>query len=60
MNKEEFLNGLGNALAGLPQDEVNERIAFYGEMIDDHIEKRVQAKAMPLRLSDRLRRLHLR
>ncbi len=39
MNKEEFLNGLGNALAGLPQDEVNERIAFYGEMIDDHIEE---------------------
>ena len=39
MYKEEFLTGLRNALAGLPQNEVNERIAFYGEMIDDHIEE---------------------
>ncbi|MBQ6053414.1 MAG: DUF1700 domain-containing protein [Clostridia bacterium] len=41
MSKEEFLTRLRSALAGLPQNEVNERIAFYGEMIDDRMEKGV-------------------
>lgn len=39
MSKEEFLTRLRSALAGLPQNEVNERIAFYGEMIDDRMEE---------------------
>ena len=39
MNKSEFLAELRNGLAGLPQDDVEERIAFYGEMIDDRMEE---------------------
>ena len=39
MTKYEFLYKLEHALKGLPQKEVNERIAFYSEMIDDYIEE---------------------
>ena len=38
MNKQEFLSLLENALNGLPQEDINERLSFYGEMIDDSIE----------------------
>ncbi len=38
MNKEEFLNELKKKLSGLPQDELNERISFYEEMIEDRME----------------------
>ena len=38
MNKQEFLDSLQNGMAGLPLDEINERINFYAEMIDDRIE----------------------
>lgn len=41
MNKNEFLSELRAGLAGLPQDDVEERIAFYGEMIDDRVEEGV-------------------
>ena len=39
MNKQEFLASLRSALAGLPQDDVEERLAFYSEMIDDRVEE---------------------
>lgn len=39
MNKEEFLIRLRRALAGLPQADVDERLDFYGEMIDDRVEE---------------------
>ena len=39
MNKQEFLTNLRNALSGLPQDDIEERIAFYSEMIDDRMEE---------------------
>lgn len=39
MDKQEFLAELRNALSGLPQDDIEERIAFYSEMIDDRIEE---------------------
>ena len=39
MNKSEFLAELREGLAGLPQDDVEKRIAFYGEMIDDRMEE---------------------
>ena len=29
MNKEDFLDELANRLSGLPQNEIDERIAFY-------------------------------
>lgn len=38
MNKQEFLERLRKGLAGLPQDDIEERLEFYGEMIDDQSE----------------------
>lgn len=39
MNKQAFLEKLKSALAGLPQDEIEERLAFYREMIEDRMEE---------------------
>ncbi len=39
MNKQEFLTKLRKGLSGLPQGDIEERLAFYGEMIDDQIEE---------------------
>ena len=39
MNKSEFLNSLSEGLKGLPQNEIAERLTFYGEMIDDMVEE---------------------
>ena len=39
MNKKEFLNNLRKKLSHLPKDEVEERINFYSEMIDDQLEE---------------------
>lgn len=38
MNREAFLAGLRQQLAGLPREELEERLAFYGEMLDDRLE----------------------
>ena len=38
MNKQEFLAQLRKGLSGLPQEDIDERLAFYGEMIDDRME----------------------
>ena len=38
MTKQEFLAQLKDGLSGLPQSDIEERIAFYEEMIDDRIE----------------------
>lgn len=38
MNKEYFLIELREKLSGLPQEEIEERIAFYNEMINDRME----------------------
>lgn len=39
MNKQEFLSELAKSLTGLPKDDIEERIEFYSEMIDDRIEE---------------------
>ena len=39
MNKELFLFELQKALYGLPQADIEERLAFYSEMIDDRMEE---------------------
>jgi len=39
MHKQEFLTQLRKELSGLPQNEIEERIAFYGEMIDDRVDE---------------------
>ncbi len=37
MNKSEFLDALRHGLYGLPQDDIEERLGFYAEMIDDRM-----------------------
>ncbi len=39
MNKQEFLAALQKKLTGIPQNDLEERITFYSEMIDDRIEE---------------------
>ena len=39
MDKQEFLAQLRNGLAGLPPRDIEERLSFYSEMIDDRIEE---------------------
>lgn len=39
MNKQEFLTLLRERLCGLPQEEIEERLTFYSEMIDDRMEE---------------------
>ncbi len=39
MNKEAFLAVLRNELSGLPREDIEERLAFYSEMIDDRMEE---------------------
>lgn len=38
MSKQEFLTELRKGLSGLPQEDIEERVTFYSEMIDDRIE----------------------
>ena len=45
MNKKEFLQELEACLSGLPQEDAEERLAFYGEMIDDRIEEGLSEEA---------------
>lgn len=39
MNKKEFTAALESRLAGLPPEDIKERLSFYGEMIDDRVEE---------------------
>lgn len=39
MTKSEFITELRKRLSGLPAEDIEERIAFYSEMIDDMIEE---------------------
>ncbi len=39
MTKHEFLAALRKELHGLPQNDIDERLSFYSEMIDDKIEE---------------------
>ena len=38
MGKNEFLDHLREGLSGLPAGDIEERLTFYGEMIDDRVE----------------------
>ena len=38
MTKWDFLTSLRNALRGLPQETIDEQLAFYSEMIDDRMD----------------------
>ena len=37
MNKREFLARLRKGLSGLPQDDIDEHLAFYSEMLEDRM-----------------------
>ena len=37
MDQQEFLNSLRKELSGLPQEDIEERLTFYSEMIEDRI-----------------------
>ena len=39
MTKTEFLSELRNHLKGLPEQDLEDRLTFYGEMIDDRVEE---------------------
>jgi len=39
MSKQEFLLRLRKGLSGLPQDDIEERLIYYSEMIDDRMEE---------------------
>lgn len=39
MKKSEFLTELSTKLSGLPQQDLEERLSFYSEMLDDRIEE---------------------
>ena len=47
MKKQEFLDALRDKISGLPKEDIEERINFYSEMIDDRIEDgKKEAKAI--------------
>ena len=39
MTKVEFLKELERKLSGLPQEDIDNRLEFYGEMIDDRVDE---------------------
>lgn len=45
MNKHDFLTALRERLSGLPQEDIEERLSFYCEMIDDRIEEGLSEEA---------------
>ena len=52
MNKQEFLMRLSKGLSGLPKDDVEERLSFYSEMIDDRIEDGLSEDAAVSEIGD--------
>jgi len=44
MNKQIFLAHLRKGLSGFPQDEIEERLTFYSEMIEDRMEEGLSEK----------------
>ena len=52
MNKQEFLTRLKQELSGLPKEDIEERLAFYEEMIDDRIEEGVSEEEAVLAMGD--------
>ena len=45
MNKQEFLAQLKKALSGLPKEDIDERLTFYREMIEDRMEEGLSEEA---------------
>ena len=45
MNRRDFLSGIEKGLAGLPREDVESRLAFYSEMIDDRVEDGLRGRS---------------
>ena len=52
MNKQEFLNELQCGLAGMPQSDIEERLTFYSEMIDDGVEEGLSEETAVANIGD--------
>ncbi len=52
MNKQEFIKELGGLLSGLPSEEIEQRLEFYSEMIDDKVEEGVSEEEAVGELGD--------
>ena len=52
MNKQEFLGKLKNGLLGLPKDDLDERLNFYSEMIDDCMEEGLSEEEAVSKMGD--------
>ena len=52
MNKQEFLEKLRVGLNGLPKDDLNERLNFYSEMIDDRMEDGISEEEAVSQMGD--------
>lgn len=46
MSKQEFLVQLRRGLSGLPQEDIEERMSFYGEMLEDRMEDGLSEEAV--------------
>lgn len=52
MTKQEFLSKLRQGLSGLPQADVEERVSFYNEMIEDRMEEGISEEAAVEEIGD--------
>lgn len=52
MNKQEFITRLSEKLSGLPQTDIEERLAFYSEMIDDRMEDGISEEEAVFAIGD--------
>ena len=52
MNKEEFLTELSRRLSGLPESDIRERVEFYKEMIEDHVEDGISEEEAVAEIGD--------
>ena len=52
MSKQAFLTQLREALSGFPQEDIDERLTFYSEMIDDRMEDGMTEEAAVAAIGD--------
>ncbi len=52
MTKNEFIKKLNSKLSNFPEIEVNDRISFYSEMIDDYLDEGLSESEAVLKLGD--------
>lgn len=52
MNRNEFIEELERSLAGLPREEIDDKLAFYGEMIDDRMDDGISEEDAVKELGD--------